>query len=359
MSIEQKIAELLEESEKLQAEEVIEENTAEEEAVLDEETSVIEEVEEIIEDEAEDLDEENVVTKNAAPAEPMAKLDAEHDDEEDNEDNKKAAMATNKEVSTSQKKNVANANAVSAETAQKMKEDVAALINGEELSEEFKSKAETIFEAAVVTRVKEEVARLEEEFDVQLTERTQEITEGLVEKVDGYLGLMVEQWIEQNELALESGMKSDILEGFVGGLKNLFEEHYIEIPEERFDVLGEMENKVEELESKLNESVDTSIVLKKELDSMKRKQSIAEAAEGLTDTEVDKFVGLAEELSYEDVESFNTKLRTIRENYFGTGNKVKSADVTSVVTDEPVEEQKVLSESISRYVKALNNTTFS
>lgn len=298
MSIEQKISELLEESRKLE-EEQIEETVAETtEEIVAEET---------IEEAAEEVVAEETVSEET------------------------------KELTVD------------------VSDDVAALVNGEELSEEFKSKAATIFEAAVVTRVKQEVAKLEEEYSQRIAEATQEIQEGLVEKIDGYLGLMVEQWMEQNALALESGMKSDILESFVGGMKSLFEEHYIDIPEEKYDVLGEMETRVEELESKLNESVESSVELKKELDAIKRVQAIEESTEGLTDTEVEKFRGLAEELSYEDVESFKTKLQTIRENYFVTK---ANADVKSVVTDEPIVEQKVLNETISRYVQALGKTTF-
>ena len=295
MSIEQKISELLEESKKLEAEEQIEETVAETtEEIVAEET-----VEEVVAEET---------------------------------------VSEQKE-----------------EIAVDVSEDVAALVNGEELSEEFKAKAATIFEAAVITRVKQEVAALEEQYEAKLAEQVQEIQEGLVEKIDGYLGLMVEQWMEQNALALESGMKSDILESFVSGMKSLFEEHYIDIPEEKYDVLGEMESKVQELETKLTESVETSIAIKSELDAMKRVAAIKEASSGLTDTEVEKFQGLAEELSYEDVESFSTKLQTIRENYFVTK---ANADVKSVVTDEPIVEEKVLNETISRYVQALGKTTF-
>ena len=344
MSIEQKISELLEESRKLKGQ-------------------IQEETEEQIEDSYDESLEENVVTKDAVAAEPMKKVDAEEDDQEDNNENKKAAAATNKEVSTKEASNVAKKDAVAAEPMKAVKEeisvdvseDVAALVNGEELSEEFKTKATTIFEAAVLNRVKQEVAKLEESYEEKLAAAQVEIQEGLVEQVDGYLGLMVEQWMEKNALALESGMKSEILEGFIGGLKSLFEEHYIDIPEEKYDVLGEMESKVEELESKLNESVESSLSLKKELDAIKRSQTIEETAEGLTDTEVEKFKGLAEELSYEDVESFTKKLQTIRENYFV---KKATADVKSVVSDEPIVEQKVLSETMNRYAQALGKTTF-
>jgi len=339
MSIEQKISELLEESKKMKDD-------------LQEEVQEVEEqAETVSEDAVEETSlEENVASKNAAAGEKMNKIDAEHDEEEVNKDNAKAAAATNTEAAK------ASASAEMPSTnLKKMKEDVDALLNGEELSEEFREKAETIFEAAVISRVKAETAKLEEAYEGKLTEAKKELEEGLVEKVDGYLGLMVEQWMEQNALALESGMKSEILEGFIGGLKSLFEEHYIDIPEEKFDVLGEMESKIEDLESKLNESVEDSLSIKKELDAMKRINTIDEISEGLTDTEVEKFKGLAEELSYEDVDSFTKKLQTIRESYFT--NKAKT-EVNSVVTDEPVAETKVLSETMSRYANALGNTSF-
>ena len=238
-----------------------------------------------------------------------------------------------------------------------VKEDVDALLHGEELSEEFRAKAETIFEAAVMSRVKTEVARLEEEFEAKLAEQVAKNTEGLVEQVDGYLGYIAEQWIEQNELALERGMKSEILEGFVNGLKDLFEEHYIDVPEERFDVLGEMEQKMEELEAKLNEQVATNVELSKTLAEQKRASIVKSISEGLTDTETEKFLGLVEELSYEDADTFETKVKTIRENYFS--EKASAEVVASVVTDAPVEE---LTEQVSAkvdpvmsaYLSALN-----
>jgi hypothetical protein len=234
-------------------------------------------------------------------------------------------------------------------------EDVAALTNGEDLSEEFKTKAATIFEAAVITRVKTEVAKLQEEFDNQLAEQVEEIKEGLVEKVDGYLNYVVEQWIAQNEIALESGMKSEILESFVQGLKGVFEEHYIDVPEEKFDVLGDMQEKLEQLESKLNETVATNVDLTKQINEQKRIASVMDAADGLADTDVEKFKGLAEELTYEDADSFKKKLQTIRENYFT--NKSTNTLVESVVTDSPVitEEYKAVDPTMKSYVSVLNS----
>ena len=265
------------------------------------------------------------------------------------------------EGGTSKKSNPATASSVAGDQTPirkgtSVKEDVDALLNGEELSEEFRAKAETIFEAAVMTRVKSEVARLEEEFESKLAEAVAKNTEGIVEQVDGYLGYIAEQWMTQNEIALERGMKSDILEGFIGGLKNLFEEHYIDIPEEKFDVLGEMESKIDELEEKLNEQVAANIELSKTLAESNRAEIVKTVSEGLTDTETEKFMSLVEELSYEDQASFETKVKTIRENYFTTKG---SAEIKSVVTDAPVEalteEKKVtLDPAMSAYAAQLN-----
>ena len=323
MSIEQKIAELLAESKKLQQEEIVEE-TLDEEAVAP----------------VKGEEEPNVKKNNTD----QTVEGAEDTDEEDAEDAAPVDQSKERLPEEVQQK----------EITVNVSEDVAALVNGEDLSEEFKAKAATIFEAAVVTRVKQEVAALEEQFDLQLQEQVEEIKEGLIEKVDGYLNYIVEQWIEQNELALESGIKSEIVENFISGMKGLFEQHYIDIPEEKYDVLGDMEQTIESLEAKLNEQVEASVALKGELDSIKRDSLVAESSNGLADTDAEKFKALAEELSYEDAESFGTKLQTIRENYFG---KKATTEVHSVVTDEPVQitEEKVYSPLMAAALKQLNS----
>lgn len=310
----------------------------------------------------ETIDEGNVVTKNASAQEPSniagMKSDGVTSVSGDNPDNAKNNVDDQDESAnaTTKKPNRATQGASAPEASHitGMKEDIDALMNGEELSEEFKQKATTIYEAAVMNRVKQEVARIEEEFDEQLVEQVESIKEGLVEKVDGYLDYIVEQWIAQNEIALEHGMKSEILEGFVSGLKGLFEEHYIDIPEEKFDVLASMEEHIEQLNAKLDETVASNVEMKRSLSEMKRSEIVAEAGAGLTDTEVEKFAGLAEELSFEDVKSFKTKVQTIRENYFSTKAQ---ADGTSVVTDTPVDtlvEEKKLNPTMNAYLSMLN-----
>jgi hypothetical protein len=238
-----------------------------------------------------------------------------------------------------------------------VQEDVDALVNGEELSEEFKAKATTIFEAAIVNRVKAEVAKLEEEFEAKLEEAAAKNQEGLVEKVDGYLGYIVEQWIKQNEIALEHGIKTEMMESFVGGLKGLFEEHNIDIPEEKFDLVGSLENEVSELQAKLDEQLAANIELTQSINEAVRESLIDEASEGLAETDKEKFEALAEELSFEDVETFASKVQIIRENYF---TNVTSTNIESVVTDEPVvedlTEQVKLDPRMKAYVTALSQT---
>jgi hypothetical protein len=247
---------------------------------------------------------------------------------------------------------------VSEELRIDVSEDVAALVNGEQLSEEFKAKAATIFEAAVVSRVKAEVAALKEEFDLQLEnlveERTEEIREGLIEKVDGYLNYVVEQWMTDNALALENGVKNEIFESFIHGMKNVFENHYVEMPEEKYNVLEEMQAEIEFVKSKLNESVKEGIELRKMLDESSKVKAIQDFTDGMTEVDSEKFIDLAEELIFENEESFKKKLQTIKENYFM--KKPSTTAVSSVVTDEPVQlkEEAPVNKTMSIYLKAIN-----
>jgi len=233
-------------------------------------------------------------------------------------------------------------------------------VSGEELTEEFKQKAATIFEAAVLTRVKQEVARLDEAYQVQLDERVEEIKEGLVEKVDGYLDYVVEQWMKDNEIALESGMKSEILEGFVSGLKGLFEQHYIEVPEEKFDVLGSMQEQITDLTTKLDEQVETNIELRNKLAYAQAEAVVRDLAEGLTDTDKDKFFTLVEELEFEGLSSFTKKAQTIRESYFTKKAPIQEAksyvvtDTPVVLAEETVRKQQV-DPQMANYLNVLNN----
>lgn len=346
MSIEQKIAELLAESKA--AEQVVEEEVVEEE---------------IVSEEADELDEEQLdeLSKDTLKSYVGKAEDDKHDlktwgaatDTGSAKDDRKLTNRLIKNRTAGIK--TATKKLAKEEFSIDMSEDVAALTNGEELSEEFKTKAATIFEAAVVNRVKQEIASLEEEFDLQLEEAVNQSQEALVEKVDGYLNYVVETWINDNEIALERGMKSEILESFVAGMKGLFEEHYIDVPEEKFDLIGEMEETIEVLNGKLDEQVAANVEMKKNLDEAAKLDIIKSLSEGLADTEKEKFTSLVEELVFESAEVFETKVQTIRENYFTNKAPTKTV-IGSVVTDEVVSltEEKVVPVGMRKYVDALN-----
>lgn len=328
MSIEQKIAEILAESKaaQLQSEEIQDEVVSEE----------------VVAEEAK----EGAITTDTVTSV-----------EGEEESNKKNNVDTQEVGGKEKTSNAANKDAAAPEGCMlNVKEDVAALVEGEELTEEFKEKAATIFEAAVMTRVKQEVAKLDEAYEVKLAEEVEAIKEGLVEKVDGYLDYVVEQWIEQNEIALESGMKSEILENFVGGLKGLFEEHYIDIPEEKFDVLSTLDEQVQDLQTKLDEQFEANVALNKELAGYQKEQVIANLSEGLVETDKEKFKALAEELDFDGVDTFEKKAQTIRESYF-TNKAATTTVVESVVTDAPVtlSEEKYVAPQMRGYLSALDN----
>ena len=207
-----------------------------------------------------------------------------------------------------------------------MSEHVEALLEGEELSEEFKQKALTIFEAAVKQKVEAEIALMEQAFAETLEEEVAAIQEELSSNVDDYLNYVTEQWINENEVAIEAGLRTELTEDFISGLKTLFAEHYIDIPEDKVSVIEELGAQVEALEAKLNEEIDRSVTLNKMLAESKKFEVIASAVDGLTDTQAEKLKSLAESVEFTSVDEFSTKVTTIRENYFPTGS-VKSDNV--------------------------------
>ena len=197
-----------------------------------------------------------------------------------------------------------------------VKEDVEALVEGEDLTEEFKEKAATVFEAAVKSRIRSEIERMEEGYVVSLEEATATIKEELSEKVDDYLGYVVEQWMQENELAIDRGLKGEIAEDFIAGLKQLFEDHYIDVPDEKYDVLEAQAEKITELEEKLNEKIEENVEKKKVVESLSRERAIAEACSDLAETETEKFASLVEDIEFTDKDSFAEKLSTLKESYF-------------------------------------------
>ena len=197
-----------------------------------------------------------------------------------------------------------------------VKEDVDALVEGEELSEEFKDKAATIFEAAVKSKTREEITRIHEGMTSEFEEKLEESVEALTEKVDTYLNYVVEEWTKENELAIERGLKGEIAEDFISGLKQLFEDHYIDVPDEKYDVLEAQSEKIAELEEKVNNVMEQNIALTSVKSGLVREQVVSEACEDLTDTEIEKFKSLTEDVDFADEESFKAKLDTLKESYF-------------------------------------------
>ena len=197
-----------------------------------------------------------------------------------------------------------------------VKEDVDALVQGEDLSEEFQAKAATIFEAAVKSKIRPEVERIEEEKSQEIAEEMETFKTELAEKVDGYLDYVVTEWMKENELAIERGLKGEIAEDFIGGLKALFEEHYIDVPDEKYDILESQAQKIDELEEKLNDTIGKLTEKKQSEDSLVRESVISEVSSDLADTQKEKFASLVEDVEFTDKETFTEKLNTLKENYF-------------------------------------------
>lgn len=251
--------------------------------------------------------------------------------EDEELDGEVVAEAEDKEEHEDEKKDKAMMKKMMAK--KDLKEDIDALLQGQDLSEEFVSKATTIFEAAVMSRVEEIAEEVEAQLHEQFEVAVEELKEDFATKIDEYLNYMVEEWMKENELAIESGLRAEIVEDFIGGLKNLFAEHYIDIPEEKVDVVQEMADKVEELEAKLNEEISRSIEFKKEINEHKRIQALQTVCEGLTQTQVEKLKSLAESVEFTSEEEFADKLNTLKEAY--TPSNVKAAEKS--VLEEGVE----------------------
>ena len=235
-------------------------------------------------------------------------------------------------------------------------EHVEALVNGEgDLSEEFKRKAATVFEAAVKSKIRTEIERLENEYEEKLKEGVESATEEMTDKVDTYLNYVTEEWMKENELAIERGLKGEIAEDFISGLKQLFEDHYIDIPDEKYDVLEAQSEKISELESKLSETIERNVSLKNNNASLVKEQVISEVSEDLADTEIEKFKSLIDDVDYADEDSFREKLGTLKESYFP---KTPISESTETVDDvETGTAQDIdLTPSMDAYMSAIGRT---
>jgi hypothetical protein len=240
----------------------------------------------------------------------------------------------------------------------RMKEDIDALLSGENLSEEFATKATTIFEAAVTTRVEEIVEEMENELVEQFQVAVDEIKEDLASKVDDYLTYMTEEWVKENQIAIDKGLRAEVVEDFIGGLHKLFAEHYIDIPEEKVDVVEELSAKVGELEEQYNAQVRASIELKRELNEHKKIEAVHTVCEGLTQTQVEKMKSLAESIEYTTETEFSSKLETLKDSYFQSSVKVanNSALDDEVHIEEEVKKSKASDSLIESYAKTISQT---
>jgi len=219
--------------------------------------------------------------------------------------------------------------------------DVAALLEGEELSEEFQSKARTIFEGAIRSKVAEIKEELQESYATALVEELDKIKEGLTERVDSYLEYVADEWMQENQLQVEAGLKTEMTESFLEGMKSLFEEHYVTIPEEKYDVLNSMVDKLDEMESKLNEQIDRNVALNRRLAESNADGVFASVAEGLADTQKEKLATLAEKVEFESETDYREKLVTLKESYFPS--KTSAPKSTSENLSEEVSTDEVAS----------------
>ena len=344
--------------------------------------------------------EENVVTKGAKPADPMPSSGIPVEDlggptPENYKPDDDSAKLKDPALTLAQVKDVVNAKAMKAEEAETEEEvieeeeattdevvaeeeettdevvaeeetseeevieeeesydveaDVAALLEGEELSEEFQNKAKTIFETAIKTKVAEIKEELQESYATALVEELDKIKEGLTERVDGYLEYVADEWMQENALQVEAGLKTEMTESFLEGMKSLFEEHYVTIPEEKYDVLNSMVDKLDEMESKLNEQIDRNVALNRRLAESNADGVFTAVAEGLADTQKEKLATLAENVEFESETDYREKLVTLKESYFPS--KSSAPKSTSENLSEEVSTDEVISEEVAPRMQA-------
>ena len=294
----------------------------------------------------------DVVNKGAKPAEPMKGMKEEEEidedefiEEETEEEEVEAALEEEGEEEEEEEEVV--------EEEYDIDEDVNALIEGEELSEEFKERAKTIFEAAISSKVGQIKEALEAHYEERLVEEVEEIKEALSERVDSYLEYVADEWFQENALVIQGGLKEELTESFMTGLKGLFEEHYVSIPEDKYDVLESMVEKLDEMETKLNEQIEKNVSLNKRLAESVAEGIFEQVTEGLADTQKDKLASLAESVEFESEEEYREKLETLKEAYFPS--KVASPSAKTETLSEGVDSAPAdITGSMSAYLKTLS-----
>ena len=303
----------------------------------------------------------DIVTKGAKPAEGAKGMKEEEtevegevvaEDEQTTEDVVSEEETTTDEVVTEEE---TTEDEVVAEDKIDVEEDLNALIAGEELSEEFQEKARTIFEAAIRTKVAEMTESIKAQYEETLVEEVKAIKEELQDRLDSYLEYVADEWVSENELAIEHGLKTEMTESFLEGMKKLFEDHYVTIPEEKYDVIESMVDKLDEMESKLNEQIDKNVALNKRLAESTADVIFAEVTEGLAQTQRDKLATLAKSVEFESENGYREKLETLKESYFPSNTSTpnsKSENLTeeSEATDY---QSKAVSSVMERYLQTM------
>ena len=297
----------------------------------------------------------DVVNKGAKPAEGMRGMKEEEELEDEDliseeETEEIESVISEEEVEESEEEGEEEV----VEEQYDIEEDVNALIEGEELSEEFKEKAKTIFEAAIISKVNQVKESLEAQYEERLTEEVQEIAETLSERVDSYLEYVADEWFQENTLTIEGGLKEELTESFMTGLKGLFEEHYVSIPEDKYNVLESMVEKLDEMETKLNEQIEKNVSLNKRLAESVADGIFDEISEGLAATQKEKLASLAESVEFESEEEYREKLETLRESYFPS-RTVSSSAKTETLSEGVDSSPEYVSGSMANYLKTLSS----
>ena len=300
----------------------------------------------------------DVVNKGAGAADPMKgmKEEEEFDTEEVIEEEETTAEAEEvvSEEETTESEEVVAEEEKEVAPEYNIEEDVEALLGEEELSEDFKDKAKTIFEAAINSKVAVIENKIVTEYEERLVEEVSTIKEALSERVDSYLEYVAEEWFTENTLAIEGGLKEELTQSFMTGLKGLFEEHYVSIPEEKYNVLESMVEKLDEMETKLNEQIEKNVSLNKRLAESVADGILDEISEGLADTQKDKLASLAESIEFDSEEEYREKLETLREAYFPSKTASPSAK-TETLSEGVDETPETVSGSMAAYLKTLQS----
>jgi hypothetical protein len=288
---------------------------------------------------------------------PKAALDAlkKHQDKKEDKSEKSEEVKSDEKKDEKEEGYGLNASKSYKMKKEEVDEHMDALTAGsDDLSEEFKTKAATVFESAVNSKIKEIAETMEADYNNKLEQESAKAKEELTEKVDSYLSYVVEEWMKENEIALERGIKGEIAEDFISGLKKLFSEHYIDVPDEKYDVLEAQATKIEDLEKKLNEQIEKNVELNKDNSVKTQKEIMSEVASDLADTQKEKFAKLAEEIEYSTAEDFKKKCETIKESYFGT--KAKADEALDDVAAAGETSNEDLSKAMAAYTAAISKT---